>query len=103
MSVRRCQREVDSAEFIEWMAFSGIEGLSDEMGDLRCGLATAAIYNVNRDTKKAPKPFGPADVVPWLTKTKPQEATPILLVDATAQSSMLRAALFGRSGRGKTH
>ncbi|WP_213761977.1 hypothetical protein [Caballeronia sp. dw_19] len=100
MSVRRCQREVDSAEFIEWIAVSGMEGFSDEMDDLRCGLVTAAIYNVNRDTKKAPKPFGPVDVVPWLTDMAPDEAEPILLDDARAQSNMLRAALFGKASNG---
>jgi hypothetical protein len=100
MSVRRCQHEVDSAEFVEWMAFSGMEGLSDEMDDLRCGLATAAIYNVNRDTKKVRKPFGPVDVVPWLSKAPPEEVAPILLDDAKAQSNMLRAALFGKASNG---
>ncbi|WP_144149346.1 hypothetical protein [Paraburkholderia sp. BCC1884] len=101
MSVRRCQNEIDSAEFVEWMAFSGIDGLTAEMDDLRCGLITAATYNVHRDTKKARKPFGPADVVPWL-KTAELEvvAEPILLGDAKAQSKMIRAALFGRSTDG---
>lgn len=100
MSVRRCQREVDSAEFIEWMAVSGMEGFSDEMDDLRCGLMTAAIYNVNRDTKKAPNPFGPADVVPWLEKAKQIDDEPILLEDAEAQTAMIRATLFGKVKRG---
>lgn len=100
MSVRRCQREVDSAEFVEWMAYSGIDGLTAEMDDLRCGLTTAAIYNVNRDAKKAPKPFGPIDVVPWLSKALPEEVVPILLDDVKAQSDMLRAALFGKASNG---
>lgn len=100
MSVRRCQREVDSAEFIEWMAFSGMEGLSDEMDDLRCGLVTAAIYNVNRDTKKAPDPFCPADVIPWLNKADPEEVVPILLDDIEAQSNLLSAVMFGKVSNG---
>lgn len=97
MSVRRCQMEVDSAEFVEWMAFSGIEGFSDEMNYLRCGLATAAIYNVNRDVKKVRKPYGPIDVVPWLSRAETEPASePILLADAKAQSNLIRAALFGK-------
>ena len=101
MSVRRCQMEVDSAEFIEWMAFSGIEGLGDEMNDLRCGLVTAAIYNVNRDIKKVRKPYGPIDVVPWLSQAEPESAAePILLDDVKAQSNLIRAALFGKVSNG---
>jgi hypothetical protein len=100
MSVRRCQREVDSAEFVDWIAYSRIEGFSDEMDDLRCGLVTAAVYNVNRDAKKVPKPFGPVDVVPWLSKALPEEVVPILLDDVKAQSNMLRAALFGKASNG---
>jgi hypothetical protein len=100
MSVRRCQLEVDSAEFVDWIAYSRMEGFSDEMDDLRCGLVTAAVYNVNRDAKKAPKPFGPVDVVPWLSKALPEEVVPILLDDVKAQSNMLRAALFGKASNG---
>jgi hypothetical protein len=101
MSVRRCQREVDSAEFVEWIAFSGIDGLTAEMDDLRCGLTTAAIYNVNRDTKKARKPFGPADVVPWLNRAEQEAAPgPVLLGDKKAQSNLICAALFGKSANG---
>ncbi|WP_144154450.1 hypothetical protein [Paraburkholderia sp. BCC1885] len=101
MSVRRCQREVDSAEFVEWIAFSHIDGLTAEMDDLRCGLVTAATYNVHRDTKKARKPFGPVDVVPWLNRTEPEEdASPVLLADKTAQSNLICAALFGKVANG---
>lgn len=101
MSVRQCQREVSSAEFVEWMAFFQIDGLTSEMDDLRFGLVTAATYNVHRDVKKARKPFGPVDVVPWLNRAEPAaDAGPVLLADKTAQSNLICAALFGKAANG---
>lgn len=70
MSVRRCQQEVSSAEFTEWMAYSQIERFGPQMDDLRMGNVAAAIYNVNRDTKTRPDAFGPADIFGWMEQPK---------------------------------
>jgi hypothetical protein len=101
MSVARCQAEVSSAEFAEWLAYHQIEPFGTRMDDLRAGAFTAAIYNVNRDTKKAPEPFGPSDVIPWINGLTPApDAEPVLLDDPTEQTAMLRASLFGRTAHG---
>lgn len=93
MSVRRCMAEVSSAEFTMWMAYAQIERFGPDYDDLRAGVIAAAIYNVNRDSKKNPKPFGPKDVLPWMAA--PEESAPILLDDPAEQTALLRAKLFG--------
>ncbi|MDR5774911.1 MULTISPECIES: hypothetical protein [unclassified Caballeronia] len=101
MSVARCQAEVDSAEFTQWLAYSKIEPFGTEMEDLRAGVVAAAIYNVNRSPKARPEPFGPSDVIPWLGGvSKPAANEPILLPDVVAQSNLMRAALFGQAPNG---
>jgi len=101
MSVARCQAEVSSAEFADWLAYHQIEPFGSQMDDLRAGAVTAAIYNVNRNTEKRPQPFGPCDVIPWLDglSQKP-EPEPVLLDDPVAQTAMLRASIFGKSVNG---
>jgi len=101
MSVARCQMEVSSAEFTDWLSYHQIEPFGSQMDDLRAGAVTAAIYNTNRDTKKRPEPFGPSDVIPWIDglSAKPEQE-PVLLDDPVAQSAMLRASLFGKRANG---
>ncbi|MDR8398280.1 DUF4035 domain-containing protein [Paraburkholderia sp. USG1] len=101
MSVARCQAEISSAEFTDWLAYHQIEPFGEQMADLRAGAIVAAIYNVNRDTKKRPDPFGPSDVIPWLGGlTARPEPEPVLFDDPVAQTNMLRAELFGgRNGK----
>ncbi|KVN31725.1 hypothetical protein WT11_01120 [Burkholderia stagnalis] len=98
MSVRRCQAEVDSAEFAEWLAYGSIERFGPVMDDLRMGAIAAAIYNVNRDTKLRVEPFGPADVFGWMAATTPANE-PVLLADAAEQTAMMKAKLFGSRRR----
>ncbi|MDR5801204.1 hypothetical protein [Caballeronia sp. LZ001] len=101
MSVARCQTEVDSAEFNEWLAYYQIEPFGTQMDDMRAGVIAAATYNVNRDSKKRPTPFGPSDVIPWIDGLSPRaEEGPVLLADPVAQSNLIRATLFGGSLHG---
>ncbi|SAK65381.1 hypothetical protein AWB80_03067 [Caballeronia pedi] len=102
MSVARCQAEVDSAEFTEWLAYHQIEPFGTQMEDLRAGVIAAATYNVNRDTRKRPEPLGPSDVIPWIGGLmKREEPEPVLLDDPVAQSNLMRASIFGRSRNAK--
>jgi len=98
MSVRRCQQEVDSAEFAEWLAYGNIERFGPAMDDLRMGGIAAAIYNVNRDTKQRPEPFGPADLFGWMGARKAANE-PVLLADASEQTALMKAKLFGNRRR----
>jgi hypothetical protein len=60
MSVARAQREIDSAEFTEWVARDEMPGIHSEAGRM-AGLIAAVIANVNRDPKARPKPYQPED------------------------------------------
>lgn len=73
MSVKRCQREVDSAEFAEWMAYSMHEPFGPEREDQRAGVVAALIANVNRDSKRRSEPYDVEDFFPrW--GAEPEEA-----------------------------
>ncbi|WP_150558866.1 phage tail assembly protein T [Pandoraea bronchicola] len=101
MSVARCQAEVSGAEFGEWLAYYQIEPFGTRVDDLRAGVIAAATYNVNRDRKRQPEPFGPSDVIPWLVDDSGRNDEPILLDDPAAQTALIRASLFGSSASGK--
>lgn len=64
MSVSRCMREIDSAEFAEWMAFSMYEPFGPEREDQRAGMVAALIANVNRDSSKKSDPYTVEDFFP---------------------------------------
>lgn len=103
MSVSRAMREIDSAEFTEWLAYYGIEPFGERFSDLRTGLITSAIYNVNRNVKAHPKAFGALHFIPWATERTAanDDAQPVLLPDKDAQSNLISAALFGVVPGGK--
>lgn len=91
MSVRQAQREIDAAEFNEWLAYWRLEPFGETAADLRHGILTAVLANVNRDPKTRPQPFEPADFIPWIERT---DGGPLLLDDADAQAEAMIAALF---------
>lgn len=102
MSVARAMREVDSAEFTEWLAYYNVEPFGERFSDLRTGLITSAIYNVNRNIKAHPNAFGALHFIPWAERTAANDAAePVLLSDPEAQSSLISAALFGIVADGK--
>lgn len=43
MSVRRAQREIDSAEFSEWQAIYALDPFGEQRADLRAGTISATI------------------------------------------------------------
>ncbi|MBN3852813.1 hypothetical protein G3N59_05410 [Paraburkholderia sp. Ac-20340] len=104
MSVRRCQQEIDSAEFAEWIAHHRIRRWGSEFEELRAGMTAATILNVNRDSKKRPRPYGPDDAFFWM---KSQNEKPAIEIDSAgefnpkAQTNLLRAKLFGKSNAAK--
>ena len=74
MSVSRCMREVDSAEFAEWMAFATWEPFGPEREDQRAGMIAALIANVNRDSSKRPQPYDVDDFFPRYDQEQYEEA-----------------------------
>ncbi|VVE90399.1 phage tail assembly protein T [Pandoraea bronchicola] len=95
MSVRQAQREIDSAEFAEWVAYSRIEQFGSPIEDLRTGAVVSMLANINRDRKRHPEPFGLLDVLPWAEHGDSQPDEPVQLADPKAQSDLIRAAIFG--------
>lgn len=52
---------MSSREFTEWMAYAALEPFGEERADLRSAQIAALIANANRDPKKKPTPFKPAE------------------------------------------
>ena len=55
MSVKRCRREVDSPEFVNWIAYNNIEPFGERRMDLRFAHACCLFASAHRKTG-APKP-----------------------------------------------
>lgn len=61
MSVAQAQREIDSAEFAEWVAFYQLEPFGEERADLRAGIISSAVANYSG---KINEPTRPRDFMP---------------------------------------
>ncbi|MDR5881122.1 DUF4035 domain-containing protein [Caballeronia sp. LZ032] len=89
MSVARAQREINSVEFADWMAFYNIEPFGERIADIRMGMLAATTANIHRDPKT--KAFEPADFMPWVKQPKKE----ILFDDPKDQARFVALALFG--------
>lgn len=80
MSVKRAMREIDSAEFAEWMAYSYYEPFGPEREDQRAGMIAALIANVNRDPKHRAEPYDVEDFFPRYDTVieEPEVPAPVL-------------------------
>ncbi len=76
------------------MAYYALEPFGEQIADMRHGVATALLANVNRNAENRPEPYKPEDFVYW-TKREVVEVAPVQLPDKVAHSNLLRAALFG--------
>ncbi len=56
MSVARAQREIDSAEFSEWLAYDQIDPIGQQREDLRAGIIAATVANSSGNSKHQFKP-----------------------------------------------
>ena len=65
MSVRQAQEEINSAEFIEWMAFDRMEPGEPLRGDFRAGMLAAMLINLLGDRKGSP--VKPVEAVAFLS------------------------------------
>ena len=52
-------------EFGEWIAYAHISPWGEQRADLRSAVVASVIANVNRDTRRRPQPFKPADFMPF--------------------------------------
>ena len=72
MTVGELLERIEARELTEWMAFYQLEPFGEQRADLRAGIVTAMIANVNRDKKKRRKPHKPQDFMPQFDR--PQRA-----------------------------
>jgi len=100
MSVRQAQQEISSEEFTGWLAFYQLEPFGDLVADLRHGVLTRTLANVNRNPKTRPDPYRLNDFIHWgeLAGDAEPEPEPILLDDPEAQSKLIMAQIFGIKG-----
>lgn len=76
MTVGELLSRISGQELSEWIAFYSMEPWGCEVEDLREGIISSTIANVNRDPKKQPKPFKPQDFMPTWDKPLVKEQTP---------------------------
>lgn len=95
MSVRQAQLEISSLEFTEWMAFYELEPFGDKVADMRHGVATSVLANVNRNSEARPEPYKAEDFIHWGDQPEADAGEPVLLDDPVAQSNLIRATMFG--------
>lgn len=89
MSVKRCQQEIDSDEFANWLAWYRIDPFGEQRSDLRAGIiASATLAPYRKPGSKAAKP---EDFMPFRPERKPE-----LMTAAQLRAAMDRA--FGRKG-----
>jgi hypothetical protein len=94
MSVRRCQQEISSAEFGEWIAFYSIEPFGDRYADLRAGVVASTVANVNRG--KDTPPFSPLSLIPWAQEPKDDTPPPAEAVAAMFGVNLTEAKASGQ-------
>lgn len=93
-------QSISSTEFTGWMAYYNIEPFGERIADLRMGVATATLANINRGAKQ--KPYAPEDFMVWVT----QEQEPVLFLDGADQARLVAMTVFGidlsqSKGKGK--
>lgn len=93
MSVRACQREIDSLEFCYWKAYYQLEPFGELVADQRHGIATSVHANINRDSKKRPDPYKPEDFIYWHHSHREPPAP----IDPEQQAARIKELLFGAS------
>lgn len=86
-------REMRPSELGAWAALWTIDPWGETRADLRSGMISAVIANVNRDPKRRAQPFSAADFMPYV---KAEERA-----DAEDLSKRLRAAMMAAPTRSK--
>lgn len=94
--MRQAQLEISSLEFTEWMGYYRLEPFGEAVADMRHGVATAVLANVNRDMSQRPEPYQPQDFIYWAPQETVDDDAPELIDDPVAHSNLIKAALFGK-------
>jgi hypothetical protein len=73
------------------MAMYHVEPFGDAAANYRHGIATAALANINRDSKQRPEPYLATD---FMLAQVLADAGPELLANPEAQSRRIKQAIF---------
>lgn len=68
MSVRQAQKDIDSAEFAEWVAYHNLEPFSANRTDYILAVIASILANVHRG--KGAKVYKPEDFIPQYTNER---------------------------------
>lgn len=94
MSVHQAQLEISSLEFTEWMAYYKVEPFGEMIADLRHGVATSVLANVNRNLEAKPEPYRADDFIHWRTTDEPPQQELIALDDPDEQAELILSRVF---------
>lgn len=83
---------IPSTLLTEWKAFYQLEPFGEWREDLRAAKICAIIANVNRDEKRKPKPFSPADFMPDFTQQYQPDKPPVSLEELRVKMYAVAAA-----------
>ena len=72
---------ISSREITEWIAYDMmIEPIGERRADIRSGIISAVIAEVNRDKKRRSKPYSPEEFMPKFEIAKPKTSEQMLEV-----------------------
>jgi hypothetical protein len=96
MTVRQLLQSIDSRELSEWMAYDQMEPFGEERADLRAGIITSMIHNVNIVKGK---PASPIDFMPEFDRQPKKKPGKQTTEDQLALARQI-AAVFGVQTKG---
>ncbi len=94
MTVRQLLNEITSFELNEWRAYYELEPFGELVADQRHGIAQSVATNLQRDTKRQPKPYTPEDFIPWHEQHRRQHKDDGKLLSSPKAQSALIKSLF---------
>ena len=65
-----------SSQLAGWMAYAALEPFGEYRSELRHGQQMALQANINRDSKRKPEPYAPADFMSFVTEPPPPQHEP---------------------------
>lgn len=97
MSVARCQQEVSSAEFAEWIAFAQVDGpWWSERGDLQAAIVASTLANVHA---RKGRRYTPRDFMPYRDARPREQSISDMRAVMAAFTAAHNASVRGRDSR----
>ena len=71
-----CQPGLTSSQLAGWMAYAAIEPFGEYRSELRHGQQMALQANINRDSKRKPQPYAPAEFMNFVDSQEEERSEP---------------------------